>query len=75
MTFTGSSWRSLGKMWSAIDLPIEWQSATGPKKIRPMSLSIFWLGATVAKRRRIAAGGRAESELPMKVIPPMPWKD
>ena len=23
----------------------------------------------------IAAGGRAESELPMKVIPPMPWKD
>jgi len=56
-------------------LPIEWQSATGPKKIRPMSLSIFWLGATVAKRRRIAAGGRAESELPMKVIPPMPWKD
>jgi len=44
-----------------------------PEKNPPHEL--FWLGATVAKRRRIAAGGRAESELPMKVIPPMPWKD
>jgi hypothetical protein len=30
---------------------------------------------TDAELLAIAAGGRAESELPMKVIPPMPSKD
>ena len=46
-----------------------------PENNPPYEFVHIWLGATVAKRRRIAAGGRAESELPTKVIPPVPSKD